>query len=226
MISLLLPTCKRPHLLGHMLASLRDTTLGYELEVIAIVDDDIVSANIAMEYKCIVEHAPYRRGALNCWNRALKLATETSPNDLIVPCGDDQIFHPGWLGYAIEAHKTILNGYGVVGMNDLAYNGNTQVATMFAFDRRYCKEVMGGVFAPPMYSYYCIDLEWNDKAKMNGRFFWEERSKVEHIHSAHGKRLVDSLDREKMDSGWMETDNKIFADRKARGFPVEWSPII
>lgn len=223
MISLLLPTCKRPHLLGKMLGSLRATTQGYELEVIAVVDDDIVSANIAMEYKCIVEHAPYRRGALFSWNRALKLSTKTGNNDLIVPCGDDQIFYAGWLGYALESHKEKLDSYGVVGMNDLAYDGNSQVATMFMFDRLYLEKEMGNTFAPPMYKYYCIDSEWNEKAKMLGRFYWDSRSIVEHIHSAHGKRLVDELDREKMDSNWMEEDNKTFEQRKSQGFPITWS---
>lgn len=209
-----------------MLASLHKTAQGYEVEVIAVVDNDIVSANIAMEYKCqIVEHSDIKRGALYCWNRALKLATETSPHDLIIPAGDDQIFHEDWLKFAVESHNK-LGGYGVVGMNDLAYDGNLQVATMFVFDRLYCQVEMGGVFAPPMYNYYCIDSEWNEKAKMLGKFYWEARSRVEHIHSAHGKRLIDELDREKMDSGWMEADNKTFADRKARGFPIEWTPII
>jgi hypothetical protein len=111
-------------------------------------------------------------------------------------------------------------------MNDLAYNGNTQVATMFLFDRLYCKKEMGGIFAPPVYNYYCVDSEWNEKAKLLGRFYWEEKSVVEHLHSAHGKREIDDLDREKMDAGWMEIDNKTFEERKAQGFPVTWQPII
>lgn len=227
MISLLLPTCKRPHLLNPMLNSLQQTAgLMYELEVIAVVDNDIISANIAMEHHCLVEHSPLKRGALYCWNRALQLATKTGGNDLIIPCGDDQLFHSGWLGYALESHKERLDGYGVIGMNDLAYDGNTQVATMFMFDRLFLEKEMGGIFAPPMYKYYCIDLEWNEKAKMLGRFFWDSRSIVEHVHSAHGKRPLDDLDREKMDAGWMEEDNKTFQARKEAGFPIEWSPIV
>lgn len=157
---------------------------------------------------------------MNAWNRALKLST----GDVLVPAGDDQIFHPNWIEYALESHREKLNGYGVVGMNDLAYDGNTQLATMLLFDRKYCKEVMGGVLCPPVYKYYCVDSEWNEKAKKHGAFFWDERAKVEHLHSAHNKRPVDSIDLEKQ--GWMEEDNKTFEERKAQGFPITWEPII
>lgn len=141
-----------------------------------------------------------------------------------MPAGDDQIFHENWLDYALDSHDKHLQGYGVVGMNDLAYDGNLQVATMFMFDRPYCKEVMGGVFAPPWYHYYCIDSEWNEKAKLNGRFYWDSRSKVEHLHSAHGKRPVDSVDEEKI--YYSERDTEIFENRKSRGFPIDYPPTI
>lgn len=227
MISIIVPTCKRPQMLNQMLGSLRMTTQGYEYEVVVIVDDDIVSANIAMEHKChIVEHSSVRRGALYCWNRGLQLATDTSPHDLIVPAGDDQIFHPNWLKYALESHQERLGGYGVVGMNDLAYNGNTQLATMFLFDRQFCRGHMGGVIAPPVYLYYCVDSEWNAIAKELNRFYWDERSKVEHLHSAHGKRDFDDHDRERLDKNFAEFDNKLFEERKAQGFPKTWQPII
>lgn len=223
MISILLPTCFRPALLREMLKSLRDTTQGYELEVIAVIDSDYESINIANLYKVdTIDFSETRRGALRCWNLALAL----SSGNIIVPCGDDQLFHKGWLEYALESHKEKLGSYGVVGMNDLAYDGNTQVATMFIFDRNYCKEQMGGIFAPPIFHYYCVDSFWNEKAKMLGKFWWEEKSIVEHIHSAHGKRPIDDLDKEKMDAGWMELDNKTLEVYRKRQFPVTWDAVI
>jgi len=222
-VSVIIPTCKRPQILARMLQSLKDTTQGFDVEAVAIVDDDIVSANIAMEYGCrIVEHSSMKRGALYCWNRGLQLCS----GDIICPSGDDQIFYPNWLDYALESHKEKLDGYGVVGMNDLAYNGNTQLATMFLFDRQYCKDHMGGIFAPPVYKYYCVDSEWNAKAKSLKRFYWDERAVVEHLHSAHGKRPFDDHDKERVDNNYAEADNKLFEERKAQGFPVVWSPII
>lgn len=223
MISVLIPTCHRPELLREMLKTLRATTEGWELEIISVIDEDQESVKIAALYEAdVIDFCPVRRGALWAWNRALRL----SDGDIIVPAGDDQIFHDKWLEYALESHENRLHGYGVVGMNDLAYDGNTQVATMFLFDRAYCKNEMGGIFAPPMYKYYCIDSEWNEKAKILGKFYWDERSKVEHLHSAHGKRSIDIHDQLKEDNNWAEIDNKTFEERKANGFPITWQPII
>lgn len=220
-VSILVATHGRPKMFGFMLDSLQTTTLEHDIEVVAAIDDDPLARDIAYGYGVeTVDYSSVRRGALNAWNRALKLST----GDVLVPAGDDQIFHPNWIEYALESHREKLNGYGVVGMNDLAYDGNTQLATMFLFDRKYCKEVMGGVLCPPVYKYYCVDSEWNEKAKKHGAFFWDERAKVEHLHSAHNKRPVDSIDLEKQ--GWMEEDNKTFEERKAQGFPVTWQPII
>lgn len=206
-----------------MLDSLWRTTKGYDVEVVVVVDDDIISANVALMQQChIVEHSRVRRGALYCWNRGLQLCS----GDLIVPAGDDQVFHEDWLKYALESHQERLGGSGVVGMNDLAYDGNKQLATMFMFDRQFCKEVMGGIFAPPCYIYLNVDSEWNEKAKMLNKFYWDSRSVVEHLHSAHGKRVFDDHDKEKLEKNLSEIDGATFEDRKSRGFPIEWSSII
>lgn len=222
MISIFVPTSGRPAMFREMLKSLRDTTFGYDIEVVAVIDDDLEAAEIAYEYSVdVLDYSNNRRGALNAWNIGLQL----SSGEVFVPAGDDQLFHKNWLKYALESLQDRLGGSGVVGMNDLAYNGNTQLATMFLFDRDYCREVMGGIFAPPCYRYYCVDSEWNEKAKMLGKFYWDDRSIVEHLHSAHGKRPVDATDSYKEDK-WMEEDNRVFLDRKSRGFPVEWESLI
>jgi glycosyltransferase involved in cell wall biosynthesis len=223
MISILLPSAGRPNLLAQCLQSLRDTTKEYDIEIIAVIDEDANCEKIAESFGAdFIDWSQTRRGALWAWNQALLM----SDGDILVPAGDDQIFHPHWLDFALESHKEKLNGYGVVGMNDLAYDGNKQLATMFLFDRAYCKADMGGIFAPPMYHYYNIDSEWNAKAKALGKFYWDARSVVEHVHSAHGKRPLDHLDQEKADAGWMEQDNKTFEERKANGFPITWEPLI
>ena len=221
-VSIFFAVSGRPDMFNEALYSLYKTTRDFELDAVAAIDADTKSWDIATEYRIRTWYNPSRRGALQAWNDALSMTN----GEILVPAGDDQIFHEGWLGYALESHREKLGGYGVVGMNDLAYDGNTQLATMLLFDRQYCKDHMGGVIAPPVYKYYCVDSEWNAKAKSLGRFYWDERAKVEHLHSSHGKRPVDDLDKEKMDAGWMEIDNKIFEERKAQGFPVTWRPVI
>lgn len=204
-----------------MLESLAETTRGWDIEVTCAIDSDEGAYQAASDFKADVWFSDERRGALQAWNDALSMTR----GDVLVPAGDDQIFYDGWLDYAVGSLDKQLNGNGVVGMNDLAYDGNAQVATMFLFDRDYCKEHMGGVFAPPVYKYYCVDTEWNEKAKMLGKFYWDSRAIVEHLHSAHGKRPVDIIDGYKED-GWMETDNQTFQARKAAGFPIEWESVI
>lgn len=221
-VSILVATCGRWQMLDDMLSSLQGTIPeGVKAEVIAVIDEDVEAYKVAASYQVnIVDFSLKRRGALWAWNRALQL----SSGDILVPAGDDQLFHPDWLKYALDAHRTRVNGFGVVGMNDLAYNGNTQVATMFLLDRKFIKEKLGGVLCPPVYKYFCVDMEINEIAKKHACFWWEEKSVVEHLHSAHGKRPIDALDLEKQ--GWMEEDNKTFEERKAQGFPITWQPII
>lgn len=221
MISVFVATSGRPEMFKNMLQSLRETSFGYDVEIVAAIDEDLDALEIAHKFDVDVNYSAFKRGALEAWNIALTQCQ----GDILIPTGDDQVFHKNWLKYALESHHAILDDYGVVGMNDLAYNGNTQVATMWMFDRQYCKEHMGGIFAPPVYKYYCVDLEWNEKAKQLGKFYWDDRSKVEHLHSAHGKRPVDAVDLSK-DESWMERDNWVYEQRKSVGFPVVWEPII
>lgn len=221
-VSVLIPTCFRPTMFSNMLDSLEETTAGYDIETIAVVDMDYETKKIADSRCTISTFSTTMQGALSGWNHALKLST----GNLIFCAGDDQLFYPHWLDYALESHRERLGGYGVVGMNDLAYDGNLQLATMFLFDRKFCQEVMGGIFAPPMYHYYCIDSEWNAKAKMLGHFYWNEKAIVEHLHSAHLKREIDRHDIFRTEEDWMAMDNKTFADRLSAGFPIDYDPII
>lgn len=221
-ISVIIPTCFRPKMFSDMLDSLERTTKGYDVETIAIIDRDLETLELAKKRGVKVDFGSTMRGGVFCWNRGL----EMSSGDIIVPSGDDQLFYDNWLDFALESHSSKLGGNGVVGMNDLAYDGNLQLATMFIFDRQYCKDYMGGVIAPPVYNYYCVDSEINSKAKSLGKFYWDKRSIVEHLHSAHGKRPVDDHDTFRGRQGYMEADNKIFRDRESRGFPIEWDSLI
>ena len=221
-LSVILPTCKRPMILKRMLDSLISTTHGYDIEIIALIDNDLKSSQIAMERGCILDYSDERRNVLSLWNKGLTMCT----GDMIHPAMDDLIYHENWLDYGLASHDDKLSGCGVIGFNDLAYNGNTQVATQFMFDREYCKRYMGGVIAPLEYEYLWIDVEINEVAKMAGRFYWDERAIVEHTHSAHGKRDYDSHDYYKDNEGLAEKDRIIYERRKASNFPVWWEHLI
>ena len=219
-ISVITPTCFRPLMFVEMCESLLETTKGYDVEHITVIDEDRQTYKLADFYSGVVDYSKVKRGALAAWNRGLEICT----GDIIVPGGDDHLYHAGWLEYALESHKMRLGGYGVVGMNDGAYNEN-QVATMWLFDRQYCKDVMGGIFAPPVYTYLCVDLEWNEKAKMTGHYYRDMRAIVEHRHSAHGKRPFDKHDESKTQD-MVDRDTATFERRKAENFPITWESLI
>src|SRR3972149_7347515 len=153
-ISVITPTCFRPQMFREMCMSLINTTQKYEIEHIVLIDEDNETLSIALgiwnhllnRNQMRIRFCKKTMGALSSWNKGLELST----GNVIVPSSDDQLFYPDWLKYALENLETKLNGYGVVGMNDLAYS-EEQVATMFLFTRDYCKDHMGGVIAPPEY---------------------------------------------------------------------------
>lgn len=229
-VSIVIASCDRPYMLRDMLDSFQASTNwirgDLDVEMVFVIDDDMKTLQVVREAVVyegqIVDYSNSRRGALAAWNRGLQLST----GDIIVPAGDDQKFHANWLDFALESHKEKLSGYGVVGMNDLAYDGNKQLATMYMMDRQFIKDHLGGVLCPPIYKYYCVDSEINAKAKSLGRFYWDERAKVEHLHSAHGKRPVDAHDRERLENNYAEIDKKTFEERRAQGFPITWQPLI
>jgi glycosyltransferase involved in cell wall biosynthesis len=232
MISVILPSMNRMELLGQAVDSLFITTLGHDIELIIIIDEDMDSYELATTHlrdkwnqqakSFTVLFNKIRRGALSAWNEGLALST----GDILFPYGDDSLCHAGWLDYALETHRDKLDNYGCVGLNDGAYDGNKQVMTTLLFDRQFCKNEFGGVIAIPSYHYYCVDLELNERAKRVNKLIWDDRATVEHIHSAHGKRPIDSTDQYKMDSGWMEADNILFELRKEQGFPNDFKSVI
>lgn len=163
-----------------------------------------------------------RLGALNAWNYGLS----KSRGRWIFPSGDDQKPHDNWFLKGLDAHRLDLGGYGVVGFNDLALDGYKQVATTIMYDRQFCIDHFGGVCTIPKYNYLWIDVELQERAKKAGKFVWLKDAVVEHLHPAHGKRDGDWIDDEKVVNNWHNIDQQIYEDRKARGFPNDFDPVI
>jgi len=221
-LSVIIPSCFRPKLFEQCIRRIRETTKSYDIEIIAVIDCDEITREIAFKNNCIVNYSPVRRGAIRCWNIGLS----HSSGDFLFPNGDDSYCHDNWLDYALESHRDKLNNYGAVGLNDCAYDGNLQLATTLIFDRKFCIEKLGGVIAMPVYNYYRVDTEINARAKRANAFYWDSRAKVEHLHSAHGKRELDQHDKDRVDSNYMELDRLIYEDRERRGFLDDFDPVI
>jgi len=223
-------TCDRPHLAMQAVTTLYETTKHLNVELVMVVDGDdktvhdvnkFLEDKLSDTWSCIIDYSPQRRGALWSWNHGLSLTT----GDILFPSGDDQLFHPNWLDLALECHEKHLDGYGMVAVNDLFWDGNVLGTTMLV-DREFCIDHLGGTWAYPEYNYFYIDNELNERAKLAGRYVWCPESIVEHFHPCRGKRPRDMHDEERDAQDFGRIDKQIFERRKAAGFPNNFEPAI
>lgn len=228
--SIILATCDRKELAIQCIRSLYITTKHLPIELILVVDGDkealgiienFLEDKITSEWNYKINYSPTRRGAKNSWNIGLSIST----GEIIVPTGDDQLFYPNWLDFALETHEKKLNGYGMVALNDKIHDGSV-LGTTVLYDRKFCIDHLGGVSIFPEYNHFYVDNEMNERAKLAGSYAWCKESIVEHIHPDIGKRHRDDIDYEKITNNWMNLDYKIFMKRKALGFPNDFDPII
>lgn len=219
-VSIIVASMNRVAMLENCLRLIRETTSAHDIELICVIDEDIASTNVVKDYHGKLKFNHIRVGALEAFNQGLKLST----GDIIFPIGDDGYCHPGWLDYALAAHQNILDGFGMVALNDLMLNGDTQLGTTVLYDREFCKQKLGGVCTYPVYNYYYVDNELNGRAKLAGKYYWCQESIVEHMHSSNGKRPLDAIDISRSD--FMELDRVLFEERKAAGFPNNFTAVI
>jgi len=227
LISIVIPTMYRKELVLECSRRIFETTRQHNIELIYVVDEDMGTVKALIEY---VTNLPETRGQImfrarrqgrhKAWNDGM---SKTQGN-FFVHMGDDGMVQGDWLTIALDAHRDRLGGYGMVAFNDLNLNGDTQVGTHVLFDRKFCKEVLGGVMLVPHYKSFCPDLEFNERAKRAGKYYWCQNAVIEHMHSSNGKREISLYENDKV-VDWVE-DNKLFEDRKARGFPDDFLPVI
>jgi len=221
-LSVLLPTLGRRSVLNTV-KSLCDT-VDFPLEIVLVVEEnkEIVGEvyNLIKDRKIefVFKYSEHRMGALNAWNVALSL----SSGDMLFPCGDDQLCHPGWFEKVMRAHDEQVKGFGMIAVNDLNLDGNV-LGTTLLFDRMFCRDILGGVIAYP-YNYFYVDNELNERAKNVGRYYWCKDAIVEHLHWSNNKRQQDEFDSER--NLYMELDKQIFLERQRRGFPNNFKPVI
>lgn len=228
--SIILATCNRKNLAIQCVRSLYLTTRHLPIELILVVDGDketveiienFLEDKITDEWNYKVDYSSTRRGAKDSWNIGLSIST----GEIIVPTGDDQLFYPNWLDFALKTHESELGGYGMVALNDKIHNG-TVLGTTVLYDRKFCIEHLGGVSIFPEYNHFYVDNEMNERAKLANSYAWCKESIVEHIHPDVGKRQRDNIDYERIVNKWMSMDHKIFIKRKAMGFPNDFKPMI
>lgn len=225
LVSCIIPTLNRPALLSRTLIRLFESTQGIDVEAVVVIDESMESlefcVGFAKEHRLVIDFSPARRGAIHCWNLGLK----HSHAEIVFHQGDDIYYEDDWLKIALDSFQGKLNNYGLLGVNDQMHNGNQTVATHVLFDKAFCRAELGGVMANPRFRYYCVDSWLNERARRAGRFYWEEESRIKHIHPANGLRAVDDTDRSHGDDAWNH-DIPLMEQMRGAGLPIDFDPII
>lgn len=217
MISVIIPTYKRHDFAERCVRSVRETAPDAECIVVMDVDADEIQRYESLNAKVIFN--PEKIGAINAWNKGLQAAGGSH----IVFAGDDLVFIGDWWSKALEAHRSILNGYGLVGFNDNHNNGNN-IATHYLADRKFIIDVLGGRIAFPMYNFYCNDSTATLMAQNSGHYYWCKEAIVRHDHPANGRRRIDENDNRNTQN--TEHDNAEYFAWIERGAKIEWEPLI
>lgn len=215
--SLLLPSAYRARQLRLALDAVYLST-NRPLEIcVSLVEDDHDSQNMTRGLPIVLDVrsvGEYAQGAVHAWNKLLQRAT----GDVIGLWADDLMPEWGWLDHAFAALDNI-GGHGLVGLNDMASDGNTYAAHWLA-DRRFIDDELGGVMYPPMYKSWWADREVTDRARELGLYRWARRALVEHNNYTFGKSQMDRTYRDAMLN--YEADKLLYENRKVAGFPLDW----
>ncbi len=224
MISILLATTGRPESVRAFIESLRATTRGHDIELVAAVDaDDETAAIIAnllpdQGFRVVLDYKRELRGCSRAWNDALSAST----GDPVVLAADDLEWGDGWLDAALSTLQAFPDGWGFVGFNDGHWG--EELSTHYLMSRRFVAEVLGGVIAWECYRHSFNDREANERARRAGRYAWCEQAHVKHRHWLFGERARDETDSRLL--GEHPGSERAFKERAAAGFPDDQKAVI
>lgn len=218
MVSVLLATMGRLDMAVACVQSIRETTEGHDVEIVAAVDGPGHDAIVLSELGCVVDHCTEPRGSSKAWNDALSLST----GDPVVLAADDLEFQAGWLDAALSTLSEFPDGWGFVGFNDGHWG--EELSTHYLMSRRFIVEVLGGVVAWECYCHSFNDREANARAHRAGRYAWAENARVLHRHWIFGDRPQDSTDTRLLAAH--PVSERAFRLRSAAGFPDDEEAVI
>lgn len=218
-VSVVMPTQARAEQAVRCVERLRQTARGYDLEVVAVADDDEVSAAALAPVADAVILTPGRVGPVAGWN----LGAEVASGDVLVLGADDLWAFHGWVGEMLERMAEFPDGDGMVGFNDLAQDGDV-LATHYAVSRRFAREHFGGVLVCPHYQSYYVDVEATARGKRAGRYTWAQNAVLEHRHWLWRKAACDGLYVER--APLMATDEALFRRRMLAGWPDDFERVL
>ena len=155
------------------------------------------------------------------WNQAYRHAYQLGA-DWFVLGADDVNFYAGCIAAAVEeAQKT---GCLVIGLNDMHTDLN-KYGPHYMASRKFTRDHLGGVMAPPMYKAWWFDREVCEIAQEVSTYAPAYRAIAKHDHHTFsGEPAPDETYREAEQD--RERDKVVYLERKAAGWPIDYEPVI
>ena len=219
--AILLPSLNRPEKVVRCVNSLRGTTDWRRVDIKVMLDlEDKASERALSGMPVEVVFTTNRKGSIAAWNEMLGLFNNYSA---YVAAADDLVFHQGWYAATMRTLQ-LLGGDGMVGFNDLHYDGDKEWSTHWLGTRDFLINHNGGVIYAPHYGSWWCDPEVNDRARAVGKYIWAKDAVVEHVHPDWGKATVDQTYTEA--TKYHAKDTETYKTRKANGFPDDFPPVL
>ena len=216
-VSICLPTI-RPDRARRCVDRLFETTVGHDVEVVAVVEQSLATRDALAGSGAQVILRERKHSPVYGWNQAARAAT----GDALVEVGDDVEWGDGWLDEALNVLARLPGGQGMVGFNDL--NPATDKQHFFPhylITRKSIIEDHGGCLVVPHYNQFWLDVEAYLRAERAGRMSYAPKSIVRHIHPSSGGP-TDSVYRSSQK--WEPLDHEIYEWRLALNFPNDFPP--
>lgn len=209
MISLLLPSRRRPNELHRFIDSALDTARESDLiEIIVRIDDDDHSYD---EFDCLWGDNVFwiegpRTVLSENWNEAYRQAS----GDILGHMGDDIVFRTkGWDEHVHTAFRQYRDRIVFVHGDDGGHPNGKAFGTHGFIHRVWANTV--GYFVPPYFSSDWNDTWLNEVANALGRRVYIPIL-TEHMHPVHGKAEWDITHRERLARGARDNVEQLYKD--------------
>lgn len=197
------------------LKRLRETAPDVPAVVLTETDPDVVRAETG---EMVIDCDPILT-AVQKWNMGARVAVRLMGATHLILAADDLWWGDGWLG---ATGRALAIDAGVVAFNDLHYSGD-ELGTHYVASVAFCRAHLGGVFVCPHYRSWALDNEMTEIAKRAGVYAWARDAVVEHRHVDYSKAGDDATYIRARPIHYY--DRLIYADRQARGFPIDYEAV-
>jgi len=221
LVSIIMPTMGRTEMAVSVVERVHETAGHHNLEFVCVVDRDsdtpgvLCAALLKYQIPFKMVWSPKINGLARSWNRGLRCAD----GGILVFFADDLIPRGKWLDVALKALYDELDGYGLVGFNDLGRWGWKET-THYLASRRFVVEGLNGCMGFEHYNFACNDSEACRRAVLQGCYKWERDAAVERL------LIMDETKLTHFDDELGQQDIQHMRRREQAGFPNDFAPAI